>query len=69
MIFVRGACGRSSRHEPAAAVVAVVDREVDREDLHLERVARLRAFDVHRAGQDVPARTATVAGRYAAVIA
>ena len=42
-------------HEAAAAVVAVVDREIDRQDLHLERVTRLRALDVDRSGQDVTA--------------
>ena len=50
------------RHEAAAAVVAVVDRQIDRQDLHLERVARLGAFDVHRAGEDVTAGPAAIAG-------
>ena len=46
-------------HEAAAAVVAVVDRQIDRQHLHLERVARLRAFDKDRTGEDVPARPAS----------
>ena len=44
--------------EPAAAVVAVGDRQIDRQHLHLERVAGLGAFDEHRPGEDVPARAA-----------
>src|SRR5436190_22172823 len=47
----------------AASVVAVVERKIDRENLHLERVARLRTFDVHRAGEDVAAGSLLVAGR------
>jgi hypothetical protein len=43
-------------HVAAAAVVAVGDRQVDRQDLHFERVAGLRAVHEHRPGQDVTAR-------------
>jgi hypothetical protein len=50
------------RQEAAAAVVAVVDGKVDRQNLHLEHVAGLRPLDVHRAGQDVPPRSAALAG-------
>jgi len=39
----------------AAAVVAVRNREIDREDLHLQRVTRFCALDEHRAGEDVAA--------------
>ena len=45
-------------HEPAAAVVTVVDGERDGEDLDLEGVARLGAVNVDRTGQDVPAGAA-----------
>ena len=44
-----------SLQKPAAPVVAVRDRQIDRQDAHFERVARFRAFDVDRSGQDVPA--------------
>jgi hypothetical protein len=42
----------------AAPVVAVVDRQVDREDFHLEDVARFGTFDVHGTRQDVAAGSA-----------
>jgi hypothetical protein len=41
----------------AAAVVAVGDRQIDREDPHFERIAGLGPFDVDRPGQNVPARS------------
>src|SRR5687767_12084368 len=43
--------------EPAAAVVAVGNRQIDRQHLDLERVARLRAFNIHRPCENVPARS------------
>src|SRR5204862_3569025 len=53
------------RDEPVAPVVGVVDGEVDRQHLHLEDVARLRALDEDRAGQNVAARAAPIAGDFA----
>ena len=44
--------------ESAATVVAVRDRQVDRQQLDLQCIARLGAGDEHRAGQDVSARAA-----------
>src|SRR5262245_46430900 len=44
----------------AAAVVPIIEREVDREDLYLECVTRFRAFDENRASQDVTAGSAPV---------
>src|SRR5215813_7855130 len=44
----------------AAAVVPIIERKVDREDLYLECVTRFRAFDVNRASQDVAAGSAPV---------
>ncbi len=45
-------------HVAAAAVVAVGDRQIDRQHLHLERVTGLGAVDVDRTGQDVAAGAA-----------
>ena len=64
MIFDRTRPIAVLRDEAAAAVVAVVDRQVDRQHLHLEHVARLRAFDIDRTGQNVPARSAPIAGHF-----
>src|SRR5882724_9479998 len=50
------------RHDPAAAVVAVVEREIDGENPDLQHVARLGTLDINRPSQDVPARPAAVAG-------
>src|SRR5262249_27154716 len=49
------------RNEATAAVVAVVDRKIDRQDLHLEHVAWFGALHVHRPCQDMGAWSATVA--------
>src|SRR5204862_3844303 len=43
------------RDEAAAAVVPVIDREIDRQDLHFEHVAWLGPFDVYRPGKNVSA--------------
>src|SRR5256885_17236985 len=43
------------RDESAAAVVPVIDGEVDREDVYLENVAGFSAFHVNRTRQDVAA--------------
>src|SRR5262249_53671356 len=48
--------------ETTAAVVAVVDREIDREHLHLEGVAGLGAFNKDRTGENMTARPAPIAG-------
>src|SRR5215467_7457110 len=50
------------RQDAAAAVVAVIDVEADRENLYLEHVARLRALDEDRSGENVPAGAAAIAG-------
>src|SRR5690348_12826545 len=52
--------------EPAApraeTIVRVRDREVDRLDLHLEHIARIRAADIDRPGENVSAGTAVLDG-------
>ncbi len=42
--------------ESTAPVVAVVEREIDCENLDLENVSRLRALDVDGTGEDVASR-------------
>src|SRR4029079_12010408 len=50
------------RHETAAAVVAIVDVEIDGKDLHFQRIAGLGTFNKNRTGQDMTARTSPIAG-------
>src|SRR4029077_12815031 len=50
------------RQHSAAAVVAVVDREIDREDPHLEHIAGLCALDEHGTGEDVTPGAAALPG-------
>src|SRR5262245_34953322 len=47
-------------NKSAAAVVPIIELEVDGEDLRLECVTRFRAFDINRTGQDVAAGSAPV---------
>src|SRR5262249_17906234 len=49
-------------YDSAAAVIAVVERKIDRENLDLENVARLRPCDVRRPGEDMTSRTFSLAG-------
>src|SRR5205823_6120417 len=46
--------------ESAAAVITVVDRKIDRQGFYFKRIAGLGPFDVHRAGENVTARSAVV---------
>ena len=50
--------------ESAAAVVSVIDREVDGEDLYFERIARLRPFDINRPGQGMRATSGVVSPQF-----
>src|SRR5256885_13748140 len=50
------------RQYPLAAVVAIVDCQVDRLNLDLEHIAWLCTLHIHRARQDVPPGAAPIAG-------
>ena len=58
-ILVPARLSQFAAHVARAAVVAVVDRQIDRQHLDLEHVPGHRAFHVHRAGEDVTAGTAS----------
>ena len=49
------------RQIPAAAVVAVVDRQFDREDFDFQHVAGFCTLDIDRTGEDMPAWAAALA--------
>src|ERR1051326_2683176 len=50
------------RKESAASVVTIIDREIDRENLDLERVTRFGAFDVKWTGEEWPSGSPLIAG-------
>src|SRR5262245_15324214 len=53
------------RNESTAAVVSVIDSEIDGENLHFDRVPRFGAFDINWTRQDVAAGSTLIAGNLA----
>src|SRR5207249_7071457 len=50
------------RKESAASVVTIIDRQIDRENLDLERVTWFGAFNINGTGKYVPAGSPPIAG-------